>query len=230
MRILMTPDAEASGGSEAVVDPKVEVKPLASKSAPTIDPAVAADLAELRALRADKSQREAEAKAKADADLREKGRYEDLLKSREAELATSRAEKVESDRRAMKSVLDRDLALELAKQNLRPGAAKHLTKLLADDLEAVPDGDGGYVVRSKDRRSVADYIAETLKHPDYDAFVSSTAKPGVVQGGGTKSVETGATQAPPRTLGEAIENVFKDRAINAPDSSMMRPRGFRPGK
>lgn len=225
MRILMTPDAEASGGGEAVVTP-----PTPTPSKPfVIPPDVTVKLDRLAELERKQAERDDADRKRDEAEAIKRGEYEKIIAARDADLARSNEKAREAESRSKKTTLDRELALALASQPLRPGAAKHLTKLLADDLEAVPDADGGYTVRSKDRRSVADFIDDTLKSPEYDSFVSSTAKPGVPAGGGSRSAATPEPPTPapaPRNLGEALLNAFNEVRSN-PANATSGPRGFK---
>lgn len=226
MLIYRTPDAEASGGS---IEPPPVVPP---KVVHSISPDVQAALDRLKALEAKEAEREVEAARARDAELVRKGEYENLLKARDADLAKANEKARESDERAKRTTRDRELALALGSQNLRPGAAKHLTKLLADELEAVPNADGGYDVRSKDRRSVADFIAETLKSPEYDAFIASGATPGVGANGSRSAPTPPPPEAAksPKNLGEALMNVWAARQADPNVDPFSRPRGFKPVK
>jgi hypothetical protein len=207
-----------------------EQEPVVSKPAPpALSPETVAALDRLAKLEAKQAERDEADRKRDEAEAIKRGEYEKLLSSRDADLAKAHEKARDAEDRAKRTTRDRELALALAGQNLRPGAAKHLTKLLSDDLEAVPDSDGGYTVRSKDRRSVADFITDTLKQPDYDAFVSSTARTGVTPGGGTHSAptpETPTTPAMPKNLGEAIMGAYT-AVRSAPDNSTSSPRGFK---
>jgi hypothetical protein len=188
---------------------------------------VSASLERLKVLEAKQSERDEADRKRDEAEALKRGEYEKLLAASADREARAQEKSRESEERAKRTTRDRELAIALSAHNLRPGAAKQLTKLLSDELEVVPDSDGGYQVRSKDRRTVTDFIDETLKSPEYDSFVAAVARSGVAAGGATKASPTAEAQAaPPKNLGEAIMNVFKEVRSN-PDNSISAPRGFK---
>lgn len=229
MLIYRTPDAEASGGSGELPPEPKKPEPRVVHS---ISPEVQSALDRLKDLEAKQAERDRADKAREEAELLKRGEYERIIKDRDAENVKLSEKARDAEERAKRTTRDRELALALGAQNLRPGAAKHLTKLLADDLEAVPNADGGYEVRSKDRRSVADFIADTLKSPEYDSFVASSAAPGA----GAVGSRSAPTPAPveaavePKNLGAALLDYWKNRQAAPNANPYSQPRGFGPAK
>ncbi len=89
-------------------------------------------------------------------------------------------------RRSRAFALKADLSTALADFPLVPGAAKQLTMLFRDDFEVVEDGED-LKVRSRDRRSVADYLRARLEEDEFAHFLKAT--------GGSGSGSTGADLA-----------------------------------
>lgn len=183
-RLYLDPDASTEGVTVKVPDvtgkvaeTKVEAK------APAIDPAIIAKLAKLEALEAaEATRKDAERKAEEEK-LRDKGKWEELLKAKEADLERERGEKAELTSRTKKSVLAKELATALSGHTLVPGASVQLGKLWSDEFEVKPDGDE-WRVETRDRKSPAEFVREKLASDDWAHFVKAEARGGAGGGGG----------------------------------------------
>ena len=128
----------------------------------------------------------------------------------------------DTEDRAKRYALDGELGRALSAHQLTVGAAAHLTKLLRDEFTVEAQGDS-FAVRSKDFRSVGDFITATLATPEYSSFVRAL-NPGGGTAGGTavQSAQTApanpAAAVQPRNLGEQLAAAMIARGNTAPDA------------
>jgi hypothetical protein len=143
--------------------------------------------------------READARA-ADARLMvSRGESDALIRQTQAEV--SKAKDAASRYAARAS-----LTAELAGHQLGVGAAEQLGTLLGDQVVADIGPDGSFNVRSKDFRSVKDFVASTLANPTYQHFLANS---GGQSAPASTPVNPAAPAQPaqpqePKNLGEAL--------------------------
>lgn len=150
--------------------------------------------------------REAESRA-ADARLMvSRGESEALVRQTQSEVAKARESASRYAARA-------SLTAELAGHQLGVGAAEQLGVLLGDQVVADIGADGSLNVRSKDFRSVKDFVASTLANPDYKHFLANgqPATPTPTPGNpmqpsnpGAPAQPTDLSQTKVNNLGEAL--------------------------
>lgn len=142
----------------------------------------------------------------ADAD---RARWEAALLEREAQHSRELAER---DRRAAEwesaykgALRERELATALSGRPLLPGAAAQLIKLWRDEFEVAVEG-GEHRVRTRDGRGVEQAVGEWLAASEYAHFRQAMNRGGATERGRSPAATPGpaAAVAPPRTLGEAV--------------------------
>jgi hypothetical protein len=138
----------------------------------------------------------ASAAARAEADA---ARSRELIKSGQGEavLRENAARVAAATDRAAKFAVSSELARALATQPIIPNAAPQLEALLSNELVADQAGDS-FNVRTRDFRSVSDFVAAKLASPDFVHFRSDR------QAAAPSSPATPNSQPPatPRTAGE----------------------------
>ena len=138
----------------------------------------------------------------------------------EAVLKETTARVNEANRRAARYAASSELSRALASHPLGIGAAEQLGTLFADEVVAESTGDS-FSVRSKDYKSVPDFVAAKLADPSYAHFLAS--KPGSPPvnrpAPGNPAIPT--TTEPPTTFGEAI--VMDAQAKRAADAANAKP-------
>lgn len=211
MRLLMIPDAEASGGGDAVVDTKVEVKPpVVETKPPEIKGRVVSDedYADLSRLRTEATARKDAERRAEEEKLREKGKWEEIVRLRDEALASETKRAGDLETRTKRSVLGKELASALAEQPLVKGASGQLAKLWSDEFEVNPSGDD-WRVETRDRKSVADFVKEKLASDEFSHFVKADARGGA-GASGTKPTpaEIEANKPKPGSV-EAIASAWK---------------------
>lgn len=146
--------------------------------------------------------------------LAQKGQIEDALKMAREEsekaIQAERAKQVQTEDRAKKYALDGELGRALSSHQLVTGGAEHLTTLLRNDFTVEARGDS-FEVRSKDYKSVGDYIGAMLGRPEYSCFVRAQnpaggvgANPGTSQTAPTPTAPAVAVPVEAKNLGHAI--------------------------
>jgi hypothetical protein len=148
--------------------------------------------------------REAESRA-ADARLMvSRGESEALVRQTQAEVNKAKESAARYASRAA-------LTAELAGHQLGIGAAEQLGTLLGDQVVADIGADGSFNVRSKDFRSVKDFVSSTLANPDYKHFLAhgqpaapatTPANPTATPGAPAQPIDP--AQVKVDTIGEAI--------------------------
>ncbi|QDV38274.1 hypothetical protein [Tautonia plasticadhaerens] len=187
-RILLNPD-QGEGGE------------------PAGDEMVSISASELEALRlaSGGAARPSDAAAEAEDRLREAERRHDEELSRLAK----KAERWEG---AFKAALkEKELAAALAGRPLVPGAAAQLIKLWREELSVVDEADGPRVA-ARDGRPVAEAVASWLSGPEYAHFSRAGSRGGTAPPGDSRSSATGPQPSPPRTLGEAVLDRWREAA------------------
>jgi hypothetical protein len=183
----------------------------------TLTPEQWADYSQMRSrvaeLEAAEHRRTAEAQAAEVRALQAKGQIEQAfnLQRQQAEaLLVAEREKVkQTEDRAKRYALDGELARALAAQPLVQGGSEQLTQLIRHEFNVEQQGDT-LVVRSKDFRSVSDYVATILARPDYAHYL----RPNNPAGGsaGTQGSQTAPT-GPPNPQAPAEPNTMSDYAL-----------------
>lgn len=162
-------------------------------------------------------------------------RLEALLQESEAAHARQLAEYKEKAARweaAFRQTLkERELAALLSGRPLLAGAAAQLIKLWRDELEVVDEG-GSHKVRARDGRSLEQAVTDWLAAPEYGHFVQPSTRGGTSGRGPNPARLPGtAPPAPPRTLGEAVLQRWREATersqaggLNVPGLSPRRSR------
>jgi hypothetical protein len=150
--------------------------------------------------KADKEREAAKRNAEMES-LKLKGDYEKLFGLQQtqsrAELEAANKRLQETEERAKRTHLDREIAIALADKDLIAGTAPLLTKLIREDFNVTAVGDT-YVAQSKDFRSPGDYIAALLGQPQYQGFLRAKNPNGGTGGAtGTQSAPTPLSPAAP---------------------------------
>jgi hypothetical protein len=137
------------------------------------------------------------------------------LKAREAahsrEIAAREHKVVELERVYKAALRDRELATALVGKPLVPGAAAQLIKLWRDDFEVV-DEDGEIRILARDGRGVDQAVADRLNGPDFAHFCLPSSRGGTGARGQNRSASAAPTPAPPKTLGEAVLQRWRESA------------------
>lgn len=202
-RILLNPEGEPGGGTPqsppspqpaagaASLPASPPVTPATHawevKLPPALDPnpAILARLQEaerkLAESEAAQRQRDEAARKAEEEKLVAKGQYEEIIRKRDADLESVRAEKAAIEGRTKAAERDRELSLALASgPRLVEGAAEQLMELWASKFDVVPEGQA-WRVQTKDFKTPAQFAAEMLATPKYSHFVAAEARGG---GGG----------------------------------------------
>lgn len=232
MRILCDPSPEQGGGNAPVQpDPRNIPAPApAQPTPPAAQPQAVSDnvLRELAQLRAEKAtrdqieqQRAEETRIAKEQALIEKGRFEEVIKSRAEAYEAEKRKTIELDRRFRNAEKTRAMTAALSRPDLMDHAAEDLAKLWADEFETADGPDGSFLVRHKsDGRDPATVIAERLATPRYAAFVRASNRGGVAVGGNTPA----PTEAPKQGGYEAFAEAFKSRMASYKSGSGMPSR------
>lgn len=244
MRILLDPDATESGGGAAreapvdrapeqpqqqatqqqkkAPDQQAQAKPDEPEKPSTVT-LTPAEFERLRGIErenkelreADRKRQDAEAKAEEER-LRNEGKLQELLAKREKDLADRDVKIRENEARTKNSERSRELALALSGHDLVPGAAAQLTRLLKDEMEVVPDGEG-WRVQSHTGKPAADYVREQLTTAEYAHFLKADRR------GGSGATGKGQQPAPPpeptdpeKQLIEQLKASYKNSHGNVP--------------
>lgn len=223
-RILMNPESTEGGTSPIPQTPapppvpnaaspaaSAPVTPLAAVASTSVDPnpAILARLQEAERKLAEAEQAErlrAEEKRLAEEKkLVEKGQYEEIIRKRDADLESMRAEKAAVEERSKADVRGRELALALSSgPKLVEGAAEQLMELWSTKFDVVPEGQA-WRVQTKDFKTPAQFAAEMLATPKYSHFVAAEARGGGGPAGGGQPLPSPkpGEVAPKLTAGEA---------------------------
>jgi hypothetical protein len=148
----------------------------------------------------------------------------ELIHARELADRDRRASEWES---AYKSALrERELATALSGRPLVPGAAAQLIKLWRDDFEVASES-GEHRVRTRDGRGVEQAVDDWLSASEYAHFRQATTRGGATERGRSPAASPGKTAAvaPPRTLGEAVLQHWRE-SMERGESSGARNAGF----
>lgn len=210
-RLYLDPDASTEGVTTKVPDVtgKVAESKVESKGH-AIDPAIIARLARLDALEAAEATRHENARKAEEERLRDKGKYDELVKLKDDEIARKENINVELTNRTKKSVLAKELATALSGHTLVPGASGQLGKLWSDEFEVKPDGDE-WRVETRDRKSPAEFVREKLASDEWAHFVKAEARGGAGGGGGEASKTNQDKPTPPKP-GSLEHNVAQWKA------------------
>jgi len=142
--------------------------------------------------------------------------------SREEELTQELAARdrrvADLDSAYRRAVRDRELATTLAGKPLVSGAVSQLITLWRDDFD-VYEESGEYKVAARDGRTVTQWVGERLVGPDYAHFCLPSSRGGAATKGLSQSRITAATEAGPRTLGEAVVTQWRESASSRAGSS-----------
>ena len=198
-RILMSPDLEPEGGppeADSVTITRAELEGLKAKAEATSS--LRADAGGLHSAREE---------------------FAGTLKALEAEHSreiAARERKAAEMERAYKAALrDRELATALVGKALVPGAAAQLIKLWRDDFEVVDDGSEVRVL-ARDGRGVDRAVADRLEGAEFAHFCLPSSRGGTGAKGQNRSASSsppaGSSPAPPRTLGEAVLQKWRESA------------------
>lgn len=191
-RILLNPDQGGEG--ELAGDEMVSIP--------------AEELAALR-LAASGASRPSDAEAEAEAEAEERLRATERRYDEELSRLAKKAERWEG---AFKAALkEKELAAALAGRPLVPGAASQLIKLWREELSIVDEAEGPRVA-SRDGRSVAEAVSSWLSSPEYAHFSRAASRGGTAPPGDTRSAATAPSPPPPRTLGEAVLDRWREAA------------------
>ena len=236
MRIHLDPSPEQGMGGVPLSAPPVaqndpranpapQPQPVPQQATPAVSDNLLRELAALRAEKATRDQfeqqRAEEARVAREQALIEKGRFEEVIKSRAEALEAEKRRATELDRRFRESEKKRSLSQALARPDLVDHASEDLMKLWADEFETADGPDGGFVVRHKsDGRDPAAIIAERLASPRYAAYVKATNRGGVAVGGNVP----GPTEAPQQGGYEAFAAAFRNRMSAYQTTGGMPPR------
>lgn len=237
-----TPTPTAS--APAPVEAPVVAAPVQAAAAPVIDPNVVpvpkamyeeliqhkATVAKLEADRqaAESARKEAELKSQL-----EKGQFQEVLasikKQADDTANLSRAQLIESQQRAERYALSSQLNTALANQPLVKGGAAQLAALWEKEFVVESAGDT-YAVRTKDLRSVNDFVAAKLASEEFAHFVRASSTGGTgASHAASQSVPTPAQTAAqpvpqPATMGEAALLDWKSMQSTQVDGRLAQGR------
>lgn len=158
-----------------------------------------------------------------------RARWEAILRDTESDHArelADRERKAAEWESAFKSALrERELATQLAGRPLLPGAASQLIKLWRDEFEVVADS-GSHHVRSRDGRTVEQAVGEWLSAPEYAHFRQPMTRGGTSARGSNPAGAPGrsAAASPPKTLGEAVLQRWRESMDRTPGAGLDVPR------
>lgn len=195
-RILLDPESTDGGTADATeARPESQMTRVVEKPAAPDNSALLARIAAMESQiaeyrRSESERAEAAQKAKDD-EAQAKGEFKRLLKERDEQLAAQREATKAAVERSKQFARDSELARALAAHNLVKGGAAQLASLWSKDFVVEESDEGGFAVRSRDLRPVAEVVAERLASEDFAHFVRAST-----QGGGGKPGSTAATPTP----------------------------------
>lgn len=186
--------------------------------------ALVAELVQLKAWRAQREVEDARQAEQARLDeqrrLAEKGQIDELVKRHAEAIDAERRRVSEVTERHKVSERSRELHAALSGHPLVKGAAEQLAKLWSEEFEVIEAGDR-YQVRSKDLKSVRDWVAERLGSEEYAHFVRAEQR----GGGGTMGGQSRQVSLPeagrPVDLADEIAAMLRAQKEQAP--------GYHPG-
>ena len=186
--------------------------------------ALVAELVQLKAWRAEREVADARAAEQARLDeqrrLAEKGQIDELVKRHAEAIDAERRRVAEVTERHKVSERSRELTAALAGHALVKGAADQLARLWADEFEVIELGDR-YQVRSRDLKSVKDWIAERLGSEEYAHFVRAEQRGGGGSVGGQSRQVVTPDSGRPVDLAEEIAAMLK--------AQQGQEQGYHPG-
>jgi hypothetical protein len=218
MPVYPKPPAPVTAPAQPIV-PQV---PVPSPKEITMSETVAIPAAQLSQLQSQLAELQAantaarqEAEAAKTRELIKSGAADSVIRQHQAELA-------EAKTRAAKFAASSALSQALASHPLDVGSAEQLSTLFANDIQADPSGDGSFTCRSKDYRTVQDFVASKLAHEDYAHFLAKRppASPSVNR----PSPTTPELPTEPQTFGQFAIMAHLDRQAKRDAAAPTDPR------
>jgi hypothetical protein len=117
---------------------------------------------------------------------------------------------------------ERELAMALSGESIRPGAASQLMKLWSDRIISKIDEKSSIKVQSDDGRNLADAVKDWLQSPDFAHFRTASHKGGTAartESGVTERTVPATLQA--KNLNESVIQHWRQRALKS-DQSLQR--------
>jgi hypothetical protein len=143
-----------------------------------------------------------------------KGDWQQVLALRDAELTAARRLAQETEARAQTFALDSQLAQGLAGYHfVDPAWGQRLTQILRSEFQVFPVG-GTYEVRSRDGRTVGDYLKAEFEKPMYRGILSASTAGGIPMGDLQGRVQTPGG-LPNTPFGNRMSNWLQSQRVEA---------------
>jgi hypothetical protein len=157
------------------------------------------------------SEKAAQAAAAAEANARA------LLARGEVDAVVSqhRSEREALEKRGQQTAVISELTRALSAHSLQPAAMGQLQQLLRDDLVAETSQDGGYRVRTRDYKSVDEFVQNRLGDPAWRHFLRGNGNAPTSAPPQAANAGIAGLPAEPRNLGEAciLKHQLNEQAL-----------------